>query len=146
MMAAERICLFPGSFDPFTIGHKALVQRAARLFDKVIVAIGVNSDKKYMFSIEQRVAKAQTMLRDVEKAEVCHYSDMTVDCCHRVGAQYIVRGIRNDIDLAYEKKVAAVNHQLDPTIETIFLLADPDMEDVSSTIERELLMHESESK
>lgn len=141
LLSNKRIALFPGSFDPFTMGHKDIVRRALKLFDKVVVAIGVNSDKQYMFTVEERVAKTVSMLCDVPNIEVCHYDDMTVDCCHRMGATAIVRGIRNDSDLAYEKKVAAVNNQLDSNIETVFLLAAPDMEGISSTLERERLLH-----
>lgn len=141
MHSTLRIALFPGSFDPFTVGHEALVRRALRLFDVVVVAVGVNSDKHYMFSLEERVRRIEELFAGNAAVRVCHFADMTVDCCRRNGAQFIVRGIRNDADFEYEKTVAAVNHSLAPEIETVLLMAEPGMEEVSSTIERERILH-----
>ncbi len=138
-----KIVLFPGSFDPFTVGHENLVKRVLPLFDKVVVAVGVNSDKQYMFSVHQRMQRIMQCFSGEPKVSVVSFSDMTVDCCHREGAQYILRGVRNARDMEYEQVVAAVNHQLDNSIETILLFADPSMVDVSSTLERERLLHEN---
>ncbi|MBR1792840.1 MAG: pantetheine-phosphate adenylyltransferase [Bacteroidales bacterium] len=137
-----RTALFPGSFDPFTIGHKAIVLRALRLFDHVIVAIGVNSDKQYMFSVEERKARILDFLDGVAGVSICSYNDMTVDCCRRLGVEFIIRGIRNVDDFDYERQVAAVNRHLAPEIDTVFFLSDTHMEHISSTIERERLLHE----
>lgn len=133
--------VFPGSFDPFTLGHEAIVRRALELFDKIYIAIGVNTDKQYMFSPEERRLRIQAFFPDEPRIEVLTYSDMTVDLCHRVGAKFILRGIRNTKDFAYEQTVAAVNHTLDPTIDTVILLSDTEHQDISSTLERERLAH-----
>lgn len=136
-----RTALFPGSFDPFTSGHEVIVRRALALFDKVYVAVGVNSDKHYMFSLEERIEKIRSRFADEGRVEAVAFSGMTVDLCHRLGAQFIVRGIRNAQDLEYEQTVAAVNQKLDPTIDTVILLADLEHKDISSTLERERLTH-----
>ena len=133
------IALFPGSFDPFTTGHEAILRRVLPLFDKVVVAVGVNSDKKYMFTVEERMARIREMLNDCPTVEVTSYSGMTVDLCHRLGAKVIIRGIRTAKDFDYEQTIAAVNRLQDPSIETLLLLADPEHVDISSTLEREKL-------
>lgn len=138
-----RIALYPGSFDPVTSGHEAIVRRALGLFDRVVVGVGVNTDKQYMFSVEERLARIRQMFADEPRVEAVAYSDMTVDLCHRLGARFIVRGVRNGQDLEYEQTVAAVNHTLDPVIETVVLLALPDQREVSSTLVREQLAHQS---
>lgn len=135
------IALFPGSFDPFTTGHEAILRRVLPLFDKVVVAVGVNSDKKYMFTVEERMARIREMLNDCPTVEVTSYSGMTVDLCHRLGAKVIIRGIRTAKDFDYEQTIAAVNRLQDPSIETLLLLADPEHVDISSTLERERLSH-----
>lgn len=137
------IALFPGSFDPFTQGHANLVARVLNLFDAVVVAVGVNSDKNYMFSAQQRVEAIRQRYKEDSRVRVVAFSDMTVDCCRREGAGVIVRGVRNAQDMQYEQTVAAVNHRLAPEIETVLLLADPELVDVSSTLEREKLMHKT---
>ena len=134
--------VFPGSFDPFTTGHEAIVRRALQLFDRVCIAIGVNTDKQYMFSPEERLQRVRALSPDEPRIEVLTYSDMTVDLCHRVGAQFILRGIRDAKDFAYEQTVAAVNHTLDPSIDTIILLSNTEHRDISSTLERERLAHQ----
>lgn len=136
-----KTALFPGSFDPITTGHAAIVSRALQIFDQVIVAVGVNSEKQYLFTPEQRVARIKDMFADEPRVQALSYSGMTIDICHQVGAQFIVRGVRNAKDLDYEQTIAAVNRQLDPTIDTIILLADLDQRDVSSTLVREQLTH-----
>ena len=135
------IALFPGSFDPFTTGHEAILRRVLPLFDKVVVAVGVNSDKKYMFTVEERMARIREMLNDCPTVEVTSYSGMTVDLCHRLGAKVIIRGIRTAKDFDYEQTIAAVNRLQDPSLETLLLLADPEHVDISSTLERERLSH-----
>lgn len=134
--------LFPGSFDPFTHGHEAIVRRALALFDKIYIAVGVNTDKHYMFTPEQRLDRIRAFFPDDSRVEAVTYSDMTVDLCRRLGVQFILRGIRNAEDFAYEQTVAAVNHTLDPTIDTVILLSDTEHQDISSTLERERLAHQ----
>ena len=137
------MAIFPGSFDPFPQGHAILVARVLNLFDAVVVAVGVNSDKNYMFSAQQRVEAIQQRYKEDSRVRVVAFSDMTVDCCRREGAGVIVRGVRNAQDMQYEQTVAAGNHRLAPEIETVLLLADPELVDVSSTLEREKLMHKT---
>ena len=138
-----RTALFPGSFDPFTAGHEAIVRRALALFDKIYIAVGVNTDKKYMFSIEERLKIIRNFFPDDKRIETVSYSGMTVDLCHQLNTRFIIRGIRNAADLDYEQTIAAVNQTLDPKIETILLLADNQHRDISSTLIREQLSHQS---
>lgn len=138
-MKMKRTALFAGSFDPFTVGHEALVRRGLRLFDRIVIGVGVNSAKRCFFSTEERVARIRRLYEGNGAIEVLAYSGMTIDCCHRCGAQFLLRGIRNAKDLEYEKQVAAVNHALDPNIETVLLVAEPELEQVSSTMVREQL-------
>lgn len=140
-----KIALFPGSFDPITRGHEAIVRRALSLFDKIIVATGVNSDKQYMFSTQERVAKIEEMFADEPRVQSGAFSGMTIDYCHEIGAGFIIRGVRDAKDLEYEQTIAAVNQKLDPTIDTIILLADLEHRDISSTLEREKLIHQSQN-
>ena len=138
-----RTALFPGSFDPFTAGHEAIVRRALALFDTIYIAVGVNTDKKYMFSIEERLKIIRDFFPDDKRIEPVSYSGMTVDLCHQLNTRFIIRGIRNAADLDYEQTIAAVNQTLDPQIETILLLADSQHRDISSTLIREQLSHQS---
>lgn len=138
----QKTALFPGSFDPFTSGHEAIVQRALALFDHIVVAVGVNTDKKYMFTSQQRMQKIRDSFPNDSRVEVVEYCDMTVDLCKRVGAHFILRGIRNAKDLEYEQTIAAVNKALAPDIETVLLLADDKHRDISSTLIREQLAHQ----
>lgn len=138
-----RTALFPGSFDPFTAGHEAIVRRALALFDTIYIAVGVNTDKKYMFSIEERLKIIRNFFPDDKRIETVSYSGMTVDLCHQLNTRFIIRGIRNAADLDYEQTIAAVNQTLDPKIETILLLADSQHRDISSTLIREQLSHQS---
>lgn len=135
------LALFPGSFDPFTAGHEAILRRVLPLFDRIVVAVGVNSDKHYMFSVEERMARIRQRLADCPTVEVTSYSGMTIDLCHQLGAKAIIRGIRTAQDFEYEQTIAAVNRLQDPSIETLLLLADPEHKDISSTLERERLSH-----
>ena len=133
--------LFPGSFDPFTAGHEAVARRVAPLFDRLVVAVGVNSEKHCMFSPEERMERIRRMLADLPNVEVTTYSGMTVDLCHQVGAQCIIRGIRTTDDFEYEQLIATVNRRQDPSIETFLVMADAEHRDISSTLEREKLTH-----
>lgn len=133
--------LFPGSFDPFTTGHEAVLRRVLPLFDRIVVAVGINSEKRCMFSPEERVRRIEEMLADCPTVEVTSYTGMTIDLCHRVGAQCIIRGIRTSADFEYEQTVASVNRLQDPAIETLLVMADAEHRDISSTLERERLTH-----
>ena len=133
--------LFPGSFDPFTAGHEAVARRIAPLFDRLVVAVGINSEKHCMFSPEERMERIRRMLADLPNVEVASYSGMTIDFCHQVGAKCIIRGIRTSADFDYEQLVATVNRRQDPSIETLLVMADAEHRDISSTLEREKLTH-----
>ena len=135
------IALFPGSFDPFTTGHEAIARRVAPLFDRLVIAVGQNSEKHYMFSTQERVDRIREMMAGTEGVEVMSYTGMTIDLCHSIGAHVIIRGIRTAADFEYEQLVASVNRAQDPRIETLLVMADAEHQQISSTLEREKLLH-----
>lgn len=135
----ERICLFPGTFDPITMGHVDVIKRSAGLFDKLIVAIGVNSNKAPMFSVEQRIAWIEEIFKDYPNISATSYQGLTINYCKEVGAQYMMRGIRYISDFEYEKAIADMNRLLMPEIETIFLTCAPEYSTISSTIVRDVI-------
>ena len=135
----SRICLFPGTFDPITLGHVDIINRSLNLFDKLIIGIGTNANKLSMFSSEQRVDWIQQIYKDNAKVEAIVYDGLTVDCCKKLGAKYILRGIRYVSDFEYEKTIADANRTLDKTIETIFLTGEPKYTSVASTIVRDII-------
>ncbi|HRH38932.1 MAG TPA: pantetheine-phosphate adenylyltransferase [Flavobacteriales bacterium] len=137
------IAVFPGSFDPITVGHVSIIRRALPLFGKVVVGIGANTTKKTMFSAEQRVAWAKAALSDLPNVEVIAFEGMTVDLCKRVGAAFILRGLRNGTDHDYERSIALTNRQLSG-VETVFLPAEPGHAHISSTIVRELITNKAD--
>ncbi len=134
-----RIAVFPGSFDPITIGHVDLVRRALPLFDKVIMAIGINSQKKYLFPLEQRLEWLRLVFEDEPKVGVDSFERLTADYCKRIGANYLLRGLRNASDFDYEKTISQLNHIVGDGLETIFLIAQPGYSHISSTIVREII-------
>lgn len=134
----KRIAVFPGSFDPFTIGHMALLKRTIDLFDRVVVAIGINTQKKCFWSPEDRLAAIKRATKNMGNVDVVTYSGLTTDLCHDLGARYIVRGVRNTTDFDYERTVADNNRLIAPDIETILLLAEPKYAAISSSLVREL--------
>ncbi len=135
----NRICLFPGTFDPVTNGHVDVIQRAVSMFDKLIVGVGINSTKQPMFSVEQRTAWISDIFRDDSRIEVMSYEGLTVEFCHKIGAQYILRGIRYIADFEYEKAIADMNRMLAPDVETIFLTCSPAYSTISSTLVRDVI-------
>lgn len=135
----ERICLFPGTFDPITLGHTDVIDRALSLFDKLVVGIGTNSSKQPMFSLAQRMAWIREIYKNEPKVEVKDYAGLTVDFCKQVGANYILRGIRSIGDFEYEKAIADMNRTLVPGIETIFLTCAPQYSTISSTLVRDVI-------
>jgi pantetheine-phosphate adenylyltransferase len=134
-----KVAVFPGSFDPFTKGHESVVSRGADLFDKVIIAIGTNTSKKYFFDLEQRTAMINSVFANQPKVEVHSFEGLTVDFCKKIGATYILRGLRDSGDFSYEKRIAVMNQSMNDGLETIFLLTDPALAGISSTILREIL-------
>jgi len=134
----EKIAVFPGSFDPFTFGHKNIVDRALPLFDAIIIAIGVNAEKETMFSLDQRIAGIASLFIQEPKVRIMEYTGLTVDFCNKQRARFIIRGVRNSIDFEYEKAIAHINKEIGSGIDTFFLCSDPEFADVSSTIIRDL--------
>ena len=135
----ERICLFPGTFDPITLGHVDIINRALPLFDKIIVGIGLNSAKAPMFSPEQRLQWINDIYQLENKVEGAVYDGLTIDYCNKIGARFILRGIRYVSDFEYEKTIADANRTLDNSIETIFLTGEPKYTSVASTIVRDII-------
>ncbi len=134
-----RICLFPGTFDPVTLGHVDIINRALPLFDKVVVGIGVNVSKSPMFTPEQRVQWLHDIYKDEPRVESVMYDGLTIDFCKKIGAKFILRGIRYVSDFEYEKTIADANRILDKQIETIFLTGEPKYTSIASTIVRDIL-------
>ena len=135
----QRVCLFPGTFDPVTLGHVDIIDRALPLFDKIIVGIGKNTTKAPMFSDEQRLGWIKEIYKNESRVEGAIYEGLTVDFCRRVGAKFILRGIRYVSDFEYEKTIADANRTLDNSIETIFLTGEPKYTSVASTIVRDII-------
>lgn len=134
----KKIAVFPGSFDPITLGHHDIIKRGVGLFDKVIVAIGVNADKKYMFPLEERQKFIEEAFKDEPKVSVVTYEGLTIDLCQKVGASFILRGLRNPADFEFEKAIAHTNRELSQ-IETVFLLTAAKTSFISSSIVRDVL-------
>lgn len=132
--------IFPGTFDPFTIGHESIVRRALTFIDEVIIAIGINEQKHSLFTIEKREQMIRDYYKDEPRVKVMSYSNLTVDFAHEVGANTIIRGIRTVKDFEYEETIADINRKL-TGIETIFLFTEPDLASISSSIVRELMKY-----
>ena len=130
--------LFPGSFDPITLGHYDIIKRALDLFDEIVVAIGVNGDKNYMFTVEQRKEFIEKAFADEPKVKVTTYQGLTVDFCKEIEAQFILRGLRNPADFEFEKAIAHTNRKLSQ-IETVFLLTAARTSFISSSIVRDVI-------
>ncbi len=136
-----KIAVFPGSFDPITLGHVNIVKRAAPLFDKIIVAIGTNTSKKYYFTFEQRKQWIEEIFKDYSNVETSAYQGLTVNFTKSVGANYLLRGVRNAADFDYEKTIAQLNKAMDAELETIIIISEPELSHISSTIVREILIN-----
>lgn len=142
----QRICLFPGTFDPITLGHVDIIHRAVALFDKLVIGIGINSSKQPMFSVEQRTSWIQEIFRNEPRIEVASYEGLTVDFCNKIEAKFILRGIRYVSDFEYEKAIADMNRMLVPDIETIFLTCAPLYSTISSTLVRDVIRNGGNSR
>ena len=136
----KRIALFPGSFDPFTIGHASLVSRGLQLVDEIIIAIGINDQKKGFFSLEKRLDTIRELYKEEPRVQVTSYQSLTVDFAEQVGAGFILRGIRSTLDFEYEKNIADLNRQLNG-IETLILFTEPEYTSISSSVVRELFRY-----
>ena len=133
-----RRAIFPGSFDPVTLGHCDIIKRGITLFDEIIIAIGINADKKYMFSLEERKSFIENAFKDEPKIKVMTYEGLTVDFCQKVDASFILRGLRNPGDFEFEKAIAHTNRKLSE-IETVFLLTSSGKSYISSSIVRDVI-------
>lgn len=137
--------IFPGSFDPFTIGHYDIVKRGLELFDEIIIGIGQNCNKKSMFSIEERLSAIQNAFKNEPRVKVQVYSCLTIDFAQEVGAQFILRGVRSVQDFEYERSMADANKELG-NIETVLLYSSPKYSHISSTLVRDLLTYNKDIK
>jgi pantetheine-phosphate adenylyltransferase len=137
--------IFPGSFDPLTLGHVDIINRAVKLFDEIIIAVGENSSKDYMFSIEQRINFIEIKFKKNSKVRVMNYSGLTIDFCKEIGVDFIVRGLRNQADFEFEKTIAQTNRHLSK-FETVFLLTSSQTSFISSSIVREIIKHGGDFK
>ncbi|MBP3774747.1 MAG: pantetheine-phosphate adenylyltransferase [Bacteroidaceae bacterium] len=136
----SRIAIFPGSFDPFTIGHASVVRRALPLFDTIIISIGVNNSKRPLFSLEQRIETLQRLYKDEPSVEVASYDTLTTDFAKKMNAQFILRGLRSVRDFEYERDIAEMNSQL-TGIETVLLFTEHQYACISSSAIRELIAY-----
>ncbi|MCD6090053.1 MAG: pantetheine-phosphate adenylyltransferase [Bacteroidales bacterium] len=137
----DKIAIFPGSFDPITCGHKSIIRRAIPLFDKIIIAIGINALKSTYFNLETRKAMIRAVFADCEKVEIQSYTGLTIDFCSEVNARFLLRGLRTSADFEFERSIGQINKQLNPDIETVFLLTQPEHTAINSSIVRDILRH-----
>ena len=141
LMIMKRIALFPGSFDPFTAGHLNILKRALTMFDEVVIAIGVNIDKRGFFPNDKRIDIIRQATKDLEGVSIIQYDKLTIDICKELGIRHIVRGVRNMIDFETERSIADANRKLAPEIETIIIPTAQEFAHISSTAVRDLLKH-----
>lgn len=139
--AESKVAIFPGSFDPFTVGHEAVVRRGLTIFDKIIVAIGYNSNKDGYFPLNRRLTGIDGIFKDDPRVVVDSFMGLTVEFCERVNAGFILRGLRTAADFEYERAIAQVNKKMKPNIETVFILTSPENSSVTSTIVRDIIRH-----
>ncbi len=137
----NKIAVFPGSFDPFTIGHESIITRALDIFDKIIIAVGNNENKKVFFNLDVRLSMIKEVFKNIEKVEVTQFNGLTIDFCKQVKALYILRGLRTSADFEYERAIAQVNKAMYPEIESVFFLTLPEHTSINSSIVREILRY-----
>tara|TARA_B100000497_G_C7694009_1_gene422984 strand:+ start:3701 stop:4162 length:462 start_codon:yes stop_codon:yes gene_type:complete len=135
----QRIAIFPGSFDPITTGHVDIINRALPIFDKIIISVGSNSEKQYFFSLEKRIQWIKKVFIKTPKIEVKSYNKLTVEFAKESNARFLIRGLRNTSDFEFEKTVAHANSELNPSIESVFLLTQPKYSFITSTLVREII-------
>jgi pantetheine-phosphate adenylyltransferase len=135
----KKIAVFPGSFDPFTIGHEAIIRRAMSIFDEIIVAVGSNALKRNFYSLETRMEMINKVFEDERRVTVDYYEGLTVDFCKKNGAGYLLRGLRTSADFEFERAIGQVNRSMAPEIETVFLLTVPEHSFINSTIVRDII-------
>ena len=142
----SRIAIFPGSFDPITKGHEDIVRRAIPLFNEIIVAIGINSSKNYMYSLEQRLQWIKATFSDCDSIKVIQYEGLTIDICKKHQVKFILRGLRNSNDYEYEKSIAMMNQAMAKDIETVYLNTQPESAAISSTIVRDIIKNQGNAQ
>jgi pantetheine-phosphate adenylyltransferase len=135
----KRIALFPGTFDPITVGHVNIIERAIPLFDEIVIGIGNNSSKSTLFALEQREQWIKDVFKQVPSITVASYEGLTVDFCKQINAHYILRGLRNMSDFDYEKNIAQMNKLVSEQVESVFFMCDPAYTPVSSSVVRDLI-------
>ena len=140
----SKIAIFPGSFSPFTIGHKSVVDKMLPLFDKIIIGVGTNSSKKEFYDIKKRINWINSVYKENNKVETKEYVGLTVDFCIQENAKYIIRGIRDVNDFTYEKKIANMNRSLNSNVETIFVLTPSNYSHISSTLIRDIIKNKGD--
>ncbi len=141
----DKIAVFPGSFDPFTVGHESIVMRGLSLFDKIIIAIGYNSNKSGFIPLTNRIKMINDIFRDEENILVDSYMGLTVEYCQSVKGQYILRGLRTAADFEYERAIAQVNKSMAPEIESVFILTTPEYTPINSSIVRDIIRHDGDA-
>jgi len=140
----EKIAVFPGSFDPFTVGHESVVLRGLKIFDKIIIAIGQNSSKNNRFSVDQRVRMIEDVFANEPRIEVVAFEGLTVGFCKQTNAKFILRGLRTSADFEFERAIGQVNKMLDTDLETVFLLTSTSHTPINSSIVRDILQHDGD--
>jgi pantetheine-phosphate adenylyltransferase len=143
-MSEKRIAVFPGSFDPITIGHESVIRRGSALFDECVVAVGINAQKNYLFSLEQRIEWLEKVFQDDDRITVDSFKGLTIDYCRRIGANYILRGLRNPNDFEFERNIAQMNKAMASDIETVLLTTLPEHTAISSTIVRDIIRNDGD--
>ncbi len=141
----QKIAVFPGSFDPFTVGHENIVLRALDLFDQIIIAIGIHSTKKPLLKIESRVAMVNEVFKSNDQVSADSFRGLTVDYCKKVNATHMLRGIRTSADFEYERAIAQINKKMLPEVESIFLLTSPEHTPINSTIIRDIIRNKGDA-
>lgn len=134
----KRIAIFPGSFDPFTLGHEDVVRRGLQVFDQVVIAIGHNTNKKRYFPLDMMEAKIQSTFSNEPRVQVGVFYGLTAQFAEKIGARFILRGLRNTTDFEYENTISQANHHINPSLETVFLITSPALSAINSSIVREL--------
>jgi pantetheine-phosphate adenylyltransferase len=139
-----KIAVFPGSFDPITKGHQDIVSRALPMFDEIVISIGYNSTKNYFFSQDRRMHFIEKTFEGEKKIRVANYHGLTINFCRGIKASYILRGLRTSADFEFERIIAQMNHSMAPEIETVFLMANPALSHISSSVVRDILLHQGD--